>query len=73
MTAKTVAIGVVLVLAGCSNLLSGNADTVSLKVGIYSNPGPKATEHCARYGKSAFLENVAWVSDVSIIYIFKCQ
>ncbi len=81
MTAKTVAIGaaLVLVLAGCplmprgqSNVISGNTDTVSIKSGRYSNPGPKATEHCAKYGKGAVLENVTEMTGFSI-YTFKCQ
>jgi len=81
VTAKTVAIGValVLVLAGCplmprgqTNFISGNADTVSFKVGTYSNPGPKAAAHCAKYGKTAMLESVNPLPGQDI-YTFKCQ
>jgi len=74
MTPKTVAIGVALVLVGCappaykSEVVSGNADTVSVKAGHYSNPGPQATEHCAKHGKSAVLENAT-----PPYFVFKCQ
>ena len=79
MTAKTVAIGVALVLVGCADrsyVVSGNADNVIIEA-RYSNPGPQATEHCAKYGKIAVLENVAparWrLVGGSDIYVFKCQ
>ena len=78
MTAKTVAIGVALVLVGCTyepgfifgDRVSGNAETVTIKAS-YLDPGPKATEHCAKYDKSAVLENVTPMSGFSI-YTFKC-
>ncbi len=80
MTAKTVAIGVALVLVGCSDIfgdrVSGNAETVAIKAS-YVDPGPLASRHCAKYEKTAEFENVTgawwrWVGG-SNIYVFKCQ
>ena len=74
MTAKTIAIGVTLVLVGCtSELISGNANSVSYKVGRHANnPGPQATQHCAKYGKSAALETMNRI-DFGYLYVFKCE
>ncbi len=79
-----VAIGVALVVVGCADwsdvvfgdVVSGNADTVSVKAS-YGDPGPEATRHCAKYGKIAVLESVTgawwrWVGG-SNIYVFKCR
>ncbi len=83
MIAKTVAIGLALVLVGCEygkevfgKRISGNADTVSIKAS-YSNPGPQATQHCAKYEKTAVFESVAgawsrWVGG-SNKYVYKCK
>ncbi len=84
MTPKTVAIGVALFLGGCAywsevisgDAVSGNADTVSIKAS-YSNPGPQATQHCAKYEKTAVFDSVTgawwrWVGG-SNNYVFKCQ
>ena len=73
-----IAIATAIVLIGCtepehrSEVVSGNADTVIIKAGRYSDPGPQATQHCAKYEKSADLENIDHASGSSI-YVFKCQ
>ena len=84
MTAKTVTIGVALVLVGCGYDLevifgdgvSGNANTVAIKAS-YVDPGPLASRHCAKYEKTAEFESVtgAWWprSGGSNKYVYKCK
>ncbi len=84
MTPITVAIGVALVLVGCAyeprfifgDRVSGNAETVTIKAS-YLDPGPKATEHCAKYEKTAEFESVTgawwrWMGG-SNKYVYKCK
>ncbi len=84
MTAKTVAIGVALVLVGCTyepkvifgDSVFGNADTVTIEAS-YVDPGPLASRHCAKYEKTAEFESVtgAWWprSGGSNKYVYKCK
>ncbi len=81
---KTVAIGLALVLVGCTyepgiifgDRVSGNAETVAIKAS-YVDPGPLASRHCAKYEKTAEFENVTgpwwrWMGG-SNKYVFKCK
>ena len=78
------AIGFMLILAGCAleselimgNTVSGDADAVVVK-GSYSDPGPKADRHCARYKKLPEFDKVVgtwwrWVGG-SNEYLYKCK
>ena len=78
------AIGFMLILAGCAleselirgNTVSGDADAVVVKAS-YSDPGPKADRHCARYKKSPEFDKVVgtwwrWVGG-SNEYLYKCK
>ena len=83
MTAKMVAIGVALVLVGCTyepdifgDRVSGDANTVAVKAS-YADPEPLASRHCAKYEKTAEFESVtgAWWprSRGSNKYVYKCK
>ncbi len=56
--------------------VSGNADTVAIKAN-YIDPGPLASQHCAKYEKTAEFESVtgAWWrwAGGSNKYIYKCK
>ncbi len=84
MIAKTLAIGLALTLVGCEygsevvsgDAVSGDAESVSIKAS-YSDPDPQATQHCAKYEKTAVFDSVTgdwwrWVGG-SNKYVFKCQ
>ena len=76
MTVQMVAIGVALVLVGCafqSDVISSTENTINIKAGNYTNPGPQASEHCAKHGKKAVLENVTPMKSVYNLYTFRCQ
>jgi hypothetical protein len=71
-------------LGGCAvaaaydaEIVSGNENEVSVKAGKNANPGPIATSHCAKFGKSAALRVVQPLPDQSVaglaIYQFACQ
>ena len=36
-------------------IVSGTADEVTIQAGVPANPGPLATQYCAKYGKEAKL------------------
>jgi len=75
MTAKTVVIGVALVLVGCAPEISGNAETVRVPA-RFANPYAQATEHCAKHGKIAKTPSQLvdrWFFGSNIYYVYKCQ
>ena len=85
MTPKLVIVCVALgVVVGCAygpkvifgDEVSGNADTVAIKAN-YIDPGPLASQHCAKYEKTAEFESVtgAWWrwAGGSNKYIYKCK
>jgi hypothetical protein len=63
-----------LVLSQCTppgyaaELISGDPQQVAIKAGHYANPGPIASEHCAKFGKTAVLQEAN-----GSIYKFTCQ
>ena len=75
MTPKIVAIGVALILTGCSQVVSDKPDMVSIET-TYSSPYLKAAEHCAKYEKTAQFRKVVaaetnWVFNGNL-YTFEC-
>jgi len=84
MVGRIFAVVVVVSLAGCTvepefilgNRVSGDENAVTVKVS-YTDPGPKATEHCAKYEKSPEFDKVVgtwwrWVGG-SNEYLYKCK
>lgn len=51
-----------------ADMISGDAQQVSVKAGPYANPGPMASEHCAKFGKTAVLQD-----SNGGVYRFMCQ
>ncbi len=51
-----------------AEIISGNAQQVSVKAGNYANPGSIASEHCGKVGKVAVLQEAN-----GGIYRFTCQ
>ncbi len=63
---------IVLLLTGCaymSEVISGDENSVQIKAGPYANPGPTASKHCGKYGKSAKLRSFQG----GMIYEFTCH
>ena len=84
MKATAVAILLALVVSACAVartyeavIISGNENEVAVKAGKGANPGPLATEHCAKHNKDAILERVDSLADYSVsqqsVYMFTCQ
>ena len=65
---------VTLALAECTppgykaEIVTGDPQEVAIKAGPYANPGPMASEHCAKFGRTAVLQDTA-----GGIYRFTCQ
>ena len=73
---RKIAIACLLALAGCeASIISADENHIALEAGNYEgNPGPKASVHCAKYGKSAELVSVVPIgSEGTSIYKFACQ
>jgi hypothetical protein len=51
-----------------ADVISGDQQQVSVKAGNYANPGPIASEHCAKFGRAAVLQDAN-----GGIYRFICQ
>jgi hypothetical protein len=51
-----------------SEIISGDTQQVAIKAGGYANPGPTASEHCAKFGRTAVLQDAG-----GGIYKFTCQ
>jgi hypothetical protein len=76
-----------LLLAGCAittraeepSIITGSAEGVSIRAGVWANPGPLAEQHCAKYDKTAallgqqVLETGSTGAPRSYIYQFACQ
>jgi len=64
-----------LALAACggAEIITGDRDQVSVKTRRGTNPGPLATEHCRKFGRTAALQSTAetgvWTDQV---YVFRC-
>lgn len=73
-----------LALAGCatkapasdSEVVSGNADNVSVRAAGGVDPTPAAEAHCAKYGKEAVRRLVTPIPDHDVpgtsVYVFAC-
>lgn len=74
MSARFVGAMAALSLAQCTppgykaEIISGDPQQVSIKAGSYANPGPMASEHCAKVGKAAVLQEANGGT-----YRFTCQ
>ncbi len=57
-----------------AEIVTGNDATVSVKAGKANNPGPVATKHCAKFGKSAALVGSTPIGIYGHVYIhrFNC-
>jgi hypothetical protein len=78
---------VLLSLAGCAiikkaeepSIITGSSKAVSIRAGVWANPGPLAESHCARYDKETVLvgqqvlETGSTGSPRSYTYQFSCQ
>jgi hypothetical protein len=51
-----------------ADIISGDQQQVSIKAGSYANPGPMASQHCAKFGKSPVLQDAN-----GGIYRFRCE
>ena len=52
---------VVIFIAACGSLtpptiVSADENHVTIKAGLYTNPGELASEHCSKFNKTAFLK-----------------
>lgn len=72
-----------LAVAGCttaqsydSEVVSGNADNVSVRAAQGVDPGPVAAAHCAKYGKEAVRRLITPIPDHDApgmsVYAFAC-
>ena len=73
-----VMLSLLIMLSGCaavSEVVSGDENKVTVKAGRWANPGPDATAHCAKYGKTAGTPAIASLGAGMgyAFYTFPCE